>query len=74
MKHFQLQFWHLKISFLLFSKITMFAKFSKHHVLSFLLMSGLCALIVFNECLIFDNVMCIKLKVPLIRILLSIGS
>ena len=34
MKHFPLKFWHLKISFLLFSKITIFAKFSKNHVLS----------------------------------------
>ena len=34
----------LKFSFLLFFKITIFAKFSKNHVLSFLLMSGLCAI------------------------------
>ena len=42
MKHFPLKFWHLKNSFSLFSKVTIFAKFSKNHVLSFLLMSGLC--------------------------------
>ena len=36
MKHFPFKFWHLKISFLLFFKITIFAKFSKNHVLSFL--------------------------------------
>ena len=41
---FPIKFWHLKFSFLLFSKITIFAKFSKSHVLSFLLMSGLCAI------------------------------
>ena len=33
-----------KIFILLFSKITIFAKFSKNHVLAFLLMSGLCAI------------------------------
>ena len=44
MKHFPIKFWHLKFSFLLFSKITIFAKFSKRHVLSFLFMSGLCAI------------------------------
>ena len=44
MKHFLLKFWHLEFSFLLFSKITIFAKFSKNHVLSFLLTSGLCAI------------------------------
>ena len=41
---FPIKILHLKFSFLLFSKITSFAKFSKNHVLSFLLMSGLCAI------------------------------
>ena len=41
---FPIKVWHLKFSFLLFSKIAIFAKFSKNHVLSFLLMSGLCAI------------------------------
>ena len=42
---FQLKFWNLKFSFLLFSKITSFAKFSKKNlVISFLLMSGLCTI------------------------------
>ena len=44
MKHFPFKFWHLKFSFLLFSKIATFAKFSKNHVLSFSLLSGLCAI------------------------------
>ena len=42
MKHFLFKYWHLNFLFLLFSKITIFAKFSKNHVLSFLLMSGHC--------------------------------
>ena len=44
MKYFPLKYWHLKFSFLFFSKITIFANFSKNHFLSFLLMSGLCAI------------------------------
>ena len=73
--HFPLKFWQLKFSFLLFSKITIFAKCSKNHVLSFLLVSGLCAIKSHTmSFLIFDNVIRITMKVPLIRILLSIGS
>ena len=74
MKQFLLKFWHLKFLFLMFSKIIIFAKFSKHHVLSVLLMSDLCAINNTNDFLIFVNVIRITLKVPLIRILLSIGS
>ena len=44
MKHFKLKFGHSKFSFLWFSKITIFDKFSKNHVLSFLLMFGLCTI------------------------------
>ena len=43
-EQFPLKFWHLNFLFLLFSKITIFANFSKNHVLSFLLMPGLCAI------------------------------
>ena len=42
MKRFQSKIWHLKFSFSSFAKFTIFAKISKNHVLSFLLMSGLC--------------------------------
>ena len=70
-KHFPFKFWHLKFSFL-FSKV-IFSKFSKDHVLSRLKMSSVLS-IVYNYFLIFDNVIRITLKVPLIRILLSIGS
>ena len=41
MKHFPFKFKHLNFLFLLFSKSIIFAKFSKNHVKSFLLMSGL---------------------------------
>ena len=41
---FPIKILDFKIFILLFSKITIFAKFSKNHVLSFLLMSGLCAI------------------------------
>ena len=34
----------LAVKFLLYSKITVFAKFSKNHILSFSLKSGLCAI------------------------------
>ena len=42
MKRFQSKIWHLKFSFSSFAKFAIFAKISKIHVLSFLLMSGLC--------------------------------
>ena len=44
MKHFPFKFWHLKCSFLLFTKITIFAKFSKKSCFIILVMSGLCAI------------------------------
>ena len=49
MKHFPLKIWNLNFLFLLFSKITIFAKFSKNHVLSFLLMSDNLAKMVILE-------------------------
>ena len=42
MKRFQSKIWHLKFSFSSFAKFAIFAQMSKNHVLSFLLMSGLC--------------------------------
>ena len=44
MKRFQSKIWHLKFSFSSFAKFAIFAKISKNHVLSFLLMSGLCVI------------------------------
>ena len=44
MKRFQSKIWHLKFSFSSFEKIAIFDKISKIHVLSFLLMSGLCVI------------------------------
>ena len=42
MKRFPSKMWHLNFSFLPFAKFAIFAKFLKHYVLSFLLMSGPC--------------------------------
>ena len=53
---FPIKFWHLKFSFLLFSKITIFAKFSRYQILSFLLMSGHCAINSIQSLFDFDNV------------------
>ena len=69
MKHIPLKFWHLKFLFLLFSKPTIFAKFSKNHVLTFYRCLASVLSIVYNDFLIFDNVIRIKLKVHLIRII-----
>ena len=74
MKRFQSKIWHLKYLFSSFAKFTIFDKISKNHSLSFLLMSGLCVVNVHSDCFIFDKVKCITVKVPSIRIALSIGS
>ena len=42
MKRFLSKICHLEFSFSSFAKFAIFAKISKNHVLSFLLMSGLC--------------------------------
>ena len=42
MKRFQSNICLLKFSFSSFAKFAIFAKISKNHILSFLLMSGLC--------------------------------
>ena len=41
---FPVKIWHLKFSFLSFAKFAIFAKISKNHVLSFLMMSDLCVI------------------------------
>ena len=66
--------WHLKFSLLSFPKFAIFAKFSKNHVLSFLLMPGFCISMVHSDLFSFDNVIRITLKVPSIKILLSVES
>ena len=73
-KVFPLKNWHLKFSSLSFPKFAIFAKFSKNHVLSLLLMSGLPLPMVHSDLFIFDNVIHITLKEPSNRLSLSIGS
>ena len=62
-----------KIFIFILWQIRHFCHFLKNHVLSFLLMYCLC-FIKGSHLLIFENVICIILKVPPIRILLSIRS
>ena len=61
MKRFQSKIWHLKFSFSSFAKFAIFAKIS---VLS----------MVHSDRFIFDKVIRISVKIPSIRIVLSIGS
>ena len=75
MKRFQLKIWHLKFSFSSFSKFTILAKISKKimfYPFYWCLASVLS--MVHSDCFIFNKVIRITVKVPSIRIALSIGS
>ena len=69
---FHIIIWHLRFSLFSFAKFAIIAIFLNDHVLSFLLVTGLC--VITETFFIFGSVICIILKVPSIRILLSIGS
>ena len=73
-KHFPFKFWHLKCSFSLFSKITFLSNFQKIMFCHFFLCLASVLSRVYNDVLIFDNVIRITLKVPLIGMHLSQGS
>ena len=60
---FPVKIWHLKFSFSSFAEFTIFAKISKNHVLSFLLMSGLYVVNGQSDFFIFDKVIRITVKV-----------
>ena len=71
---FPMKFSHLKFSFLLFYKITILPNFLKIMFYHFYVCLASVLSIVYSDFLVIDNVIRITLKVPLIRILLSIGS
>ena len=75
MKRLLSKIWNLKFSFVFFPKIAIFAKFSKNHVI-FHFYRCLASAIskVHSDLFIFNNVIHILLKVPSIRIFLSMGS
>ena len=75
MKRFQSNIWHLKFSFSPLAKFAIFAKISKKNM--FYPFYGCLASVlsmVHSDCFIFNKVIHITVKVPSIRIALSIGS